>query len=64
MWRLSWQVGAWVCQESAAAALPLFVKEPRDAQSYGIKVGYGAGGQAGNTVRPGEAAPAKSSSCC
>ena len=36
----------------------------RALQSYGIKVGYGAGGQAGNTVRPGEAAPAKSSSCC
>ncbi|CAL5225268.1 g8062 [Coccomyxa viridis] len=33
-------------------------------ESYGIKVGYGAGGQAGGTVRPGEAAPAKSSSCC
>jgi hypothetical protein len=34
------------------------------AQSYGIKVGYGAGGSAAGTVRPGEAAPAKSSSCC
>ena len=33
-------------------------------QSYGIKVGYGAGGSAGGTVRPGEPAPAKSSSCC
>jgi len=33
-------------------------------QSYGIKVGYGAGG-GGSTVRPGDqqAAP-KSSSCC
>ena len=32
-------------------------------QSYGIKVGYGAGG-AGQTVRPGEPPAPKSSSCC
>lgn len=34
------------------------------AQSYGIKVGYGAGGGGAGTVRPGDPAPAKSSSCC
>jgi len=34
------------------------------AQSYGIKVGYGAGGSAGQTVRPGDPAPAKSGGCC
>jgi hypothetical protein len=33
-------------------------------QSYGIKVGYGAGGPNAQTIKPGEAAPAKSSSCC
>ncbi len=33
-------------------------------ESYGIKVGYGAGG-AGGTIRPGETAPAaQRSSCC
>lgn len=32
-------------------------------ESFGIKVGYGAGGP-GGTVRPGEAAPARSSTCC
>lgn len=38
-------------------------------ESYGIKVGYGAGGPggaggAGGTIRPGEGAPAQRSSCC
>ncbi|KAI3435518.1 hypothetical protein D9Q98_001584 [Chlorella vulgaris] len=36
-------------------------------ESYGIKVGYGAGGAAGaapGTVRPGDAAPQQTSSCC
>lgn len=32
-------------------------------ESYGIKVGYGAGGAPG-MVRPGEAAPARTSGCC
>lgn len=34
-------------------------------ESYGIKVGYGAGGPATQgTIRPGEAAPQGRSSCC
>jgi Ras-related protein Rab-2A len=36
-------------------------------ESYGIKVGYGAGGAGGaapGTVRPGEPAPQHNSSCC
>jgi hypothetical protein len=33
-------------------------------QSYGIKVGYGAGGPSAQTIRPGDPAPAKTSSCC
>lgn len=33
-------------------------------ESYGIKVGYGGGGAAGQTVRPGEPAAPKSSGCC
>lgn len=33
-------------------------------ESYGIKVGYGAGNAAGTTVKPGEGPAAKSSSCC
>ena len=34
------------------------------AQSYGIKVGYGAGNAGGFTVKPGGEEPKKSSSCC
>lgn len=33
-------------------------------QSYGIKVGYGAGNNNQSAVKPGESAAAKSSSCC
>lgn len=34
-------------------------------ESFGIKVGYGAGGAGGaGTVRPGDAPPARSSACC
>ncbi|KAL3139683.1 GTP-binding protein yptc4 [Trebouxia sp. C0009 RCD-2024] len=33
-------------------------------ESYGIKVGYGGGGGAGQTVRPGDAAAPKSGGCC
>eukprot|EP00878_Enallax_costatus_P011036 GHUV01011526.1.p1 GENE.GHUV01011526.1~~GHUV01011526.1.p1 ORF type:complete len:169 (+),score=38.48 GHUV01011526.1:605-1111(+) len=34
-------------------------------ESYGIKVGYGAGGpNTQGTIKPGEPAPAKQSSCC
>ncbi|KIZ04441.1 GTP-binding protein YPTC4 [Monoraphidium neglectum] len=34
-------------------------------ESYGIKVGYGAGGPNPATIKPGEGQPAKaSSSCC
>lgn len=35
-------------------------------ESYGIKVGYGAGGAGagGGRVRPGDAAPVQTSSCC
>ena len=39
--------------------VPMLVRR----QSYGIKVGYGAGG-AGQTVRPGEPPAPKTSSCC
>ena len=38
---------------------------PHHAQSYGIKVGYGAGGPNPSTIKPGESErPAASSSCC
>lgn len=33
-------------------------------QSYGIKVGYGAGGPSSQTVKPGEPEQRKASSCC
>ncbi|KXZ54215.1 RABB1 protein [Gonium pectorale] len=33
-------------------------------ESYGIKVGYGAGNAGPQTVKPGEGTAAKSSSCC
>ena len=43
-----------------------FSSVPSPLQSYGIKVGYGAGGAAGpGTVRPGEtAAPKQAGGCC
>ena len=42
-----------------------FSSVPSPLQSYGIKVGYGAGGAAGQTVRPGEtAAPKQAGGCC
>ena len=42
-----------------------FTSVPFPLQSYGIKVGYGAGGAAGQTVRPGEtAAPKQAGGCC
>jgi len=34
------------------------------AQTFGVKVGYGAGASAAGTVRLGEAAPPAKSSCC
>lgn len=33
-------------------------------QSYGIKVGYGAGGPNPQTTKPGEGEQRKASSCC
>lgn len=50
-----------VCSRAQAAQMSMaFVS----LQSYGIKVGYGGGGGAGQTVRPGEAAAPKSGGCC
>lgn len=46
---------------SSRSPLP---RTPTPFQSYGIKVGYGAGNAAGTTVKPGEGPAAKSSSCC
>ena len=67
----------WVC-ETAFCWLQAFINTARQIyekiqqgvfdvsnESYGIKVGYGAGGPAAaGTVRPGEAAPQRSSTCC
>lgn len=50
-----WPSACMLCQSDQA---PCFL------QSYGIKVGYGGGSGAGQTVRPGEAATPKSSGCC
>ena len=33
-------------------------------ESFGIKVGYGAGGGGGGGIRPGDAAPQRTSACC
>jgi Ras family len=45
--------------------MTLFIMMLRCAQSYGIKVGYGAGGPGGATAaRPGEGEARKASSCC
>lgn len=50
------------CPVAASSLIWLLLRA--HAQSYGIKVGYGAGGSAAGTVRPGEPAQPKSSSCC
>lgn len=45
-------------------ALRLWLTLLFPAQTFGVKVGYGAGTSAAGTVRLGEAAPPSKSSCC
>jgi predicted amidohydrolase len=49
---------------AVAAAVTAAVVAAAACQSYGIKVGYGAGGPNSQTVKPGEGEQRKASSCC